>query len=55
MNPIEKLQVELNKNKGVRIGQTAVVSRKVHNKPHTPVSIIVNADAVKFLSSISTK
>ncbi|HHY70805.1 MAG TPA: VWA domain-containing protein, partial [Thermoanaerobacterales bacterium] len=48
MNPIEKLQVELNKNKGVRIGQTAVVSRKVHTiSPNTPenASIIVNADA----------
>jgi len=48
MNPVKKLQQELAKNKGVRIGQTAVVSRKVHTiKPNTPqnISIIVNADA----------
>ncbi|MGI5859730.1 MAG: vWA domain-containing protein [Tepidanaerobacteraceae bacterium] len=48
MNPIEKLQLELNKSKGVRIGETAVVSRKMHTiKPDTPqnVSITVNADA----------
>jgi len=48
MNPVIKLQKALNENKGVRIGQTAVVSRKVHTiNPSTPqiVSIIVNSDA----------
>lgn len=48
MNHIEKLRMEFDKSKGVRIGQTAVVSRKVHTiNPNTPqnVSIVVNADA----------
>jgi magnesium chelatase subunit D len=48
MNPVKKLQHELNKNKGVRIGQTAVVSRKVHTiNPITPqkINIVVNSDA----------
>ncbi len=48
MSAIEKLQAELNNDKGVRVGQTAVVSRKVHTISYdTPqnVNIIVNADA----------
>lgn len=48
MSAIEKLQAELNNGKGVRIGQTAVVSRKVHTINYdTPqnVNIIINADA----------
>ncbi len=48
MNPVTKLQQELRENKGVRIGQTAVVSRKVHTiNPIYPqnIKIIVNADA----------
>jgi len=48
MNPVKKLQLELKKNKGVRIGQTAVVSRKVHTiNPASPqkINIIVNSDA----------
>ncbi|NLZ51931.1 MAG: VWA domain-containing protein [Thermoanaerobacteraceae bacterium] len=48
MSPVKKLQQELKNNKGVRIGQTAVVSRKVHTiNPVTPqnIRIIVNSDA----------
>ena len=48
MNPTNKLLLEIKNNKGVRIGQTAVVSRKIHTiSPNTPesVNIIVNADA----------
>jgi len=48
MNPVIKLQHELKKNWGVRIGHTAVVSRKVHTvNPDTPqnINIIVNSDA----------
>ncbi|MDD4568821.1 MAG: VWA domain-containing protein [Tepidanaerobacteraceae bacterium] len=48
MNNVEKLRKEFNKNKGVRIGETAVVSRKVHTiHPDCPgkVNIVVNSDA----------
>lgn len=48
MNPTTKLKTELDENRGARIGQTAVVSRKVHTiNPNIPqnASIIVNADA----------
>jgi len=48
MNPVKKLQHELKKDKGVRVGQTAVVSRKVHTinliNP-TQINIIANSDA----------
>lgn len=48
MNPVIKLLQELKNNKGVRVGQTAVVSRKVHMiNPAAPqkINIIVNSDA----------
>lgn len=45
---VEKLRSELEKHKGVRIGETAVVSRKVHTMmPDRPeeIHIIMNSDA----------
>lgn len=45
---IDKLYTEMSKNRGVRVGETAVVSKKVHsvdpNKPEE-VHIITNSDA----------
>jgi magnesium chelatase subunit D len=58
MNHIEKLRIELNNDKGVRIGHTAVVSRKVHTvNPNAPqnVSVIVNADAGQVFYHRSTE
>ncbi|WP_422444030.1 vWA domain-containing protein [Thermoanaerobacterium sp. DL9XJH110] len=48
MIPVEKLQMELLRQRGVRVGQTAVVSRKVHSiYPNCPevVHVVVNSDA----------
>lgn len=45
---VEILRSELEKHRGVRIGETAVVSRKIHTiDPHQPeeVHIIMNSDA----------
>ena len=50
MIPVKKLQIELANNRGVRVGQTAVVSRKVHTTSSDypgKVNIVVNADAGK--------
>ena len=48
MSFVDKIKNEFKKNKGVRIGHTAVVSRKVHTiNPDCPekVSIMMNSDA----------
>jgi len=50
MSPLEKLKKELNNNRGARVGQTAVVSRKVHTiDVYCPqiVNVITNSDAGK--------
>lgn len=48
MTPVEKLKKELSNNKGVRVGQTAVVSKKVHITDSSApqiINIITNSDA----------
>jgi len=50
MSPLEKLRKELSNNRGVRVGQTAVVSRKVHimdTRFPQIVNILINSDAGK--------
>ncbi|ADL08122.1 vWA domain-containing protein [Thermosediminibacter oceani] len=49
-SPVEKMKIEFSKGRGVRIGEAAVASRKVHViSPYRPqvVHIITNSDAGK--------